>query len=273
MKAFLSVFVLVPMLFSVSAAAQTHVSSGEVVVDGVVTKIRTYESEGLTERPVLLVALHGDSPRRNPSYQYGFARTVAAQVKNTISVGLLRPGYSDDADRRSDGVRGETVGDNYDKPRIDQIAAAIQQLGTHHNAQQIVLAGHSGGSAITAKLIAAYPALINHAVIVSCPCDIPAWRADMYEFSKYEGFRRELDVVSPIDVASSISDETSISMFVGDNDRVTQEYLNRAYFNELIKLNKNAELTILPGEHNIFMHEQIISSIVAKISQMNAGSH
>lgn len=273
MKKFLPFFVLVPMFFSVSATAQTHVSPGEVIVDGVVTQIRTYESEGLTERPVLLVALHGDSPRRNPSYQYGFARTVAAQVKNTIGVGLLRPGYRDDADRRSDGVRGDAVGDNYDKPRIDQIAAAVQQLATYHNARQIVLAGHSGGSAITAKLIAAYPTLINHAVIVSCPCDIPAWRADMYEFRNYEGFSRPLDVVSPIDVAGLISDETSISIFVGDRDRVTQEYLNRAYFEELIKLNKNAELTVLQGEHNIFRHEKIISSIVAKISAMNAGSH
>ncbi len=269
MQNWIFVFTLL-LMSSTSTATETSVSSDAVIVDGVVTQIRTYESEGLTERPVLLVALHGDSPRRNPSYQYGFARTVAAQVKNTIGVGLLRPGYRDDADRRSDGVRGDAVGDNYDKTRINQIAAAIQQLGKYHNAQRIILAGHSGGSAITAKLIAAYPTLIDHAVVVSCPCDIVAWRADMYEFREYEGFKRPLDVVSPIDVAGAISDDTSISIFVGDKDRVTREYLSRAYYEKLIKLNKNAQLTVLPGEHNIFRHEQIIRSVVGKVSEMNA---
>ena len=251
-------------------ATETHVSKDVVVVDGVTTQIRTYESERLTGNPILLVALHGDSPRRNPSYQYAFARTVAKQVENTISVGLLRPGYRDDADRRSDGVRGEAVGDNYDKPRIDQIAAAIEQLRKHHKAGKIILAGHSGGSAITAKLIAAYPKLVDHAVVVSCPCDIPAWREDMYLLSEYEGFKRPLDVVSPIEVAGSISDKTSVSIFVGDNDPVTKVYLSQAYHEELIRQGKEADLTIIPGEHNIFLHEQIVASIISKIADINA---
>lgn len=251
-------------------AMETHVSKDVVVVDGVTTQIRTYESERLIGNPILLVALHGDSARRNPSYQYAFARAVAEQVENTISVGLLRPGYRDDADRRSDGVRGEAVGDNYDKPRIDQIAAAIEQLRKHHKAGKIVLTGHSGGSAITAKLIAAYPKLVDHAVVVSCPCDIPAWREDMYLLSEYEGFKRPLDVVSPIDVAGSISDETSVSIFVGDNDPVTKVYLSQAYFDELTKLGKKASLTVVSGEHNILLNEQIIGPIVEQISAMNA---
>ncbi len=268
MKA-LFTFALFATLFSATVAAQTHVSDGEVVVDGVITQIRTYESEGLTDRPILLVALHGDSPRNNPSYQYGFARTVASKAKNTVAVGLLRPGYTDDADRTSDGVRGEAIGDNYDASRIDQIAKVIEQLGGHHNAQGVILAGHSGGSAITAKLIAAYPSLVDHAFVVSCPCDINAWRKDMIKLSGYEGFKGPLDVISPVDVIADISDEKSVSIFVGDKDKVTQKYLSQEYFEKLVSHNKKADLTVLDGEHNIFLHKQILASVVEAVASLN----
>ena len=65
----------------------------------------------------------------------------------------------------------------------------------------MILAGHSGGSAITASLIALYPHLVDHAVIVSCPCNINAWRKDMYVSSNYDGFKGDLDGISPIDLA------------------------------------------------------------------------
>ena len=262
-------FALLLTSWSPVVAQQTHVSDDEVVVQDVTTQVRTYFGEGRTEQPVLVVALHGDAPFNNPSYQYAFAKLIAAQAPNTIGVGLLRPGYTDGEDRRSDGIRGDTVGDNYDAPRIGQIAAAIQQLEAHYNAGKIILAGHSGGSAITAKLIAAYPDLIDHAFVVSCPCNINAWREDMTKLSGYEGFRGPLDVVSPVDVVADISDETSVSIFVGDKDKTTQEYLSREYFEKLIGQNKKTTLTVLDGEHNIFLHKKIIASVVEAIASLN----
>ncbi len=269
MANWLGAFALLIMTSTLVVAEQTTVSSNAVTAEGVTTQIRTYPSDQLTKRPILVVALHGDSPFNKPSYQYAFARLLAAEATNTISVGLLRPGYTDGENRTSDGVRGETVGDNYDAPRIAQIAAAIEQLKTHHNAEKVILAGHSGGSAITAKLTAAYPGLIDHAVVVSCPCDINAWRKDMFENTQYDGFKGDMTVVSPIDVAGDIPDKTPISIFVGDQDRSTREYLNRQYYDALIGHGKKAELTVIEGGHDIFLHPHIRSTIVSTIAMIN----
>ncbi|WP_262695402.1 alpha/beta hydrolase family protein [Kordiimonas aquimaris] len=269
MKFFLYVTAWFVMALASPVEAQNHISPDEINIQNKTTKIKTYKSDQLTERPVLVVALHGDAPFNNPSYQYAFARQIVAQAKNTISIGMLRPGYTDSLGRTSDGVRGEAIGDSYDKPRIDQIATAIEQLNIYYNAGKVIVAGHSGGSAITAKLIAAYPTLIDHAVIVSCPCNINAWRADMYKTSKYEGFNGQLNVVSPIDVVDSVSADTSISIYVGDNDNVTQEYLSLQYYNHLSTLGKKADLHVLKGEHDIFLHEEIINSIISKVKEFN----
>lgn len=256
------------LMASTPVAGQTRVSADEVMVDGVATQIRSYESDILTDNPVLLVVLHGDLS--NASYQYEFARIVAENSKNTISIGMLRPGYSDREGRTSDGVMGETVGDNYDATRIDQIAAAIQQLKNHYDADKVILAGHSGGSAITGKLIAGYPQLVDHAVIVSCPCNVTKWRKDMYEMTEFEGFNGPLDVVSPIDLVADISNNITISMFVGSSDSVTQPYLSQEYLEALRAQGKAGKLTLLEGEHNIFLHRQIIQSVTAKIAELNA---
>ena len=39
--------------------------------------IRTFESEELSEKPVLMVVIHGDAPFHEPAYQYAFAGKVA----------------------------------------------------------------------------------------------------------------------------------------------------------------------------------------------------
>ncbi|MBO6503404.1 MAG: hypothetical protein JJ850_14640 [Kordiimonadaceae bacterium] len=249
------------------AKAQPTVSPDEIVVESTKTFVQTYQSEGLTHEPILVVALHGDLP--NASYQYEFARIVAENSKNTISVGMLRPGYSDREGRSSDGVMGETVGDNYDATRINQIAAAIQQLAAHYNASEIILAAHSGGAAIAAKLVAVYRDLVDHAVIVSCPCNVTKWRKDMYEMTEFEGFNGPLDVVSPVDLVSDISDKLTISIFVGRSDNVARPYLSQEYLEALRAQGKTAELTLLEGEHNIFLHRQIFISLLDKISEMN----
>lgn len=131
--------------------------SGLAGVVGTRLQYRSFPSEAQTGAPVLVIALHGDAPRNNPSYQYLFAQRVAAGSENTIAVGLLRPGYTDRDGRVSDGRRGRTTGRNYNAWRIEAIARSIEALRDHYGPRRIILAGHSGGSAISAKLIALYP--------------------------------------------------------------------------------------------------------------------
>ena len=68
-------------------------------------KVEAFRSAAADAHPTLIVILHGDSPFAPPTYQYRFAQRVAANTDNVIAAAILRPGYSDGADR-SEGKRG-----------------------------------------------------------------------------------------------------------------------------------------------------------------------
>lgn len=223
--------------------------------------LHTYKSEHLTGSPVLIVALHGDAPFNNPSYHYRFAKLVSERSEDTVSVGLLRPGYTDADGRASDGERGLAVGDNYDADRVASIASAIKSLGAHYNARKVILAGHSGGAAITAKLLALHPGVVDHAFIVSCPCDINRWRADMFAASGFEGFKGDLDVQSPIDLAKDVPETSKVSILVGRHDANTTPALSRAYLDALKAAGKQAHLQVVEGGHEIFLSEDVVSAV------------
>lgn len=235
----------------------------EVNVDNICTQIKTYTSYKAKNPSTLVVALHGDN--NNQSYQYEFASRVAQHSKNVVSIGMLRPGYTDNRDRTSDGIRGFAVGDNYDEPRIHQIAKAIIKLKKYYKVNKVILAGHSGGAAITAKLIAIYPNLINHAFIVSCPCHIPSWSADRYKVSKFHRFKDSLEVVSPIEMVDGISSDTKITIIVGKDDDNTKPYLSEEYFNALKDAGKNASYHVIPGEHNVFLYELVLGLVTNEV--------
>ncbi|MDX2439144.1 MAG: alpha/beta hydrolase [Desulfobacterales bacterium] len=171
--------------------------SNEIIADNSCTKIRTYRSADVTDKPILVVALHGDSPFNNPGYQYRFAELVANKNSNVISVGMLRPGYTDPLGRTSDGIKGDAIGDNYDEKRVNQIAQAITKLEKLYSPSKVILAGHSGGAAITANLISLFPLLIDHAFIVSCPCDVNVWREDMFSLTNKSIFNTDFRVAKP----------------------------------------------------------------------------
>jgi len=260
---------LIGALISGDVHAECQDIEDEILSDSLCTKIRTYKSKDASERPTLLVALHGDSPWGPADYQYNFAKEISEKSNNLIAVGMLRPGYSDSMKRTSDGIRGKTVGDNYDETRIHQIAGAILQLKKYYHARKVVLAGHSGGAAITASLIALYPKLIDHAVIVSCPCNINEWRKDMYASSKYDGFKGDLESVSPIDLVKHIASGTEITMFVGNKDDVTKPNLNEEYKTALQQAGKKVTLNIIDGTHDIFMDSQVIGKLVTIVKSYN----
>ena len=226
---------------------------------------RTYRSPGPIVQPTLVIALHGDAPFSRPSYQYGFAEEIAALGKNIVAVGLLRPGYTDAKGSISDGVRGQTVGDNFDDDRVSHIADAIEHLGLHHSSSRIVLAGHSGGAAIAGRLIALRPGLVDHAILVSCPCDINTWRAHMYERSGFEGFDGPLPIESPIELAPSVPTTTQVSLFVGRHDETAPPEFSRRYYQALKAAGIDTELEIIDGGHEVFLRKEILSAVVIAV--------
>ncbi len=83
---------------------------------------------------------------------------------DVVAVGLLRPGYIDPQGNRSDGERGESVGDSINVTNTEAIADAISGLRGRWNARKVVVAAHSGGAALAANILNRHPSLIDHAL-------------------------------------------------------------------------------------------------------------
>ncbi|MGF1723604.1 alpha/beta hydrolase family protein [Photobacterium nomapromontoriensis] len=229
------------------------------------TTIVNIHQHGLLSRPCLVIAIHGDCPTSPASYQNDFAKEIASRSSNVVAAGLLRPGYKDGQGHRSSGRRGFTVGDNYNRERIDQIANAILDLKYRYSPSKVIIAGHSGGAAITAKLIAYYPDIANFSFIVSCPADINPWRKDMLKLLKYPLFLGKLNVTSPIELVERISDSTGIHVICGADDTVTKPYLSENYVNKLIVSGKQVKYDKIPGAHDLFLSEFVLSSVIKQI--------
>ena len=95
-------------------------------------------------------------------------------------VALTRPGYTDDQGRISEG---HTLGrrDNYTPRNIAAVGGAIAALKSHYRPRRVIYLGHSGGAAIGGVLIGKSRGLIDAAVLVSCPCDIPRWLRERHQ--------------------------------------------------------------------------------------------
>jgi alpha-beta hydrolase superfamily lysophospholipase len=141
-------------------------------------KTKVYESAGLSASPTLVVVVHGDSPFLGPTYQYWFAQAAAVAIPDAVVAAMLRPGY-DDGEERSDGMRGETTGDNYTPEVLDAVATAILELKARYGPRRVVLVGHSGGSAIVGSLIGRREGMADAVLLVSCVCDLEVWRKHM----------------------------------------------------------------------------------------------
>jgi predicted esterase len=242
----------------------------EIFAGNSCTKVRTYRSANVTNKPLLVVALHGDSPFNNPGYQYRFAKKVAYKNSNVISVGILRPGYTDPLGRTSDGIKGDAIGDNYEEKRVNQIAQAITKLEMLYSPSKVILAGHSGGAAITANLISLFPLLIDHAFIVSCPCDVNAWREDMFSLTNKSIFKGKIETLSPIDLVEHLNKNSIISLFVGKDDKVARPILSEKYQTAAKKEGSKVTLEIIEGQHDIFLSPDIINAITNIISRYNS---
>ena len=85
---------------------------------------RSFTTNELSEQPILVVILHGDAPFNEPDRQYRFAAQVARSHRDVVAVALLRPGYADPQENRSEGERGQSIGDNWNVTNTDAGASA-----------------------------------------------------------------------------------------------------------------------------------------------------
>jgi pimeloyl-ACP methyl ester carboxylesterase len=224
--------------------------------------MQVYRSAAASPHPDLVVVLHGDAPFANPSYQYAAARRIATGAVNLIAVGILRPGYTDVEGRRSSGIRGRAIGDNYTPAVVDAVAGAVDQLTQSYLPARVFLVGHSGGAAIAGDVIARHPGLVNGAVLVSCPCDVPRWRQHMDSAQHTRIWRIPVQSLSPLDLAARVDPHTAVRVIVGSADPVAPPALSRAYVDRLRAHGVRAQLTEIPGAgHDILLDPRVISEI------------
>ena len=247
-----------------SSAHTPAPATGVMWVQGGPYRLKTsvYRSADLSPHPVLVVVLHGDAPFNKPDYQDTFAAKVAAANSDVIVAAILRPGYTDPQGNTSEGERGQTTGDNYNARNVDAIAAAIGELRQRFQTRRLVVVGHSGGAAITANILGRHPALIDAALLVSCPCDVKRWREHMFRKTGFAGFRGPIATLSPIDQVGAIADRATISMIVGDKDDVAPPSLSEAYRAAAASLGKHVQLAELKDQdHEILLNPAVLQAV------------
>ena len=213
-------------------------------------RVHVFESKRLSEHPVLLVVLRGDL---GTDYINLFA-SQAARDRDVVAVALLGPGYSDKQGNVSDGSKGLTTGDIYDATNTDAVAAAVLKLKEQFHARKVVLAGHSGGAAVSANILARHPEVADAALLVSCPCNVPLWRKHMLEKTRNAVFEGMIDTLSPIDLVAGLSDKTQVIMLVGSDDDVAPPHISESYQAVSVKLHKQVQLRLIPGAvHDMFL--------------------
>lgn len=215
----------------------------------------------------LVVVLHGDAPGRNPSYHYIFAANLAKTMPGTRVAALLRPGYADPFGGRSDGDRGNfAAGENYTFGAVSDLAVAIRALKARYGSRSLILVGHSGGATLAADVAALNPGLVQTVVLVSCPCDVPAFRRHMAKEQWSPVWLIPVKALSPLQTIRAMDSGTSIVGIFGSQDPIALPMYTKAYVQEAKTLHLNASMISLAGEgHEILLLPQVAEAVVSLV--------
>lgn len=219
--------------------------------------IRTFGSATDAGPTRLVVFIHGDQSDQGPvSGMINLARDLAVPA-GTVKVAVLRPGYFD---RESNKSTGENFGrvDSYTPANIDEIAVGIVSLKAYYKPVRTVIVGHSGGAAFAGVMIGRHPGIAEAALLLSCPCDIGAWRGN--------GGRPWMRSLSPDAFAKNVPSGTRVLALTGANDSNTFGSLAEDYVKSLRKRGIVAEYRSLPGiDHNGTVSQQIVAGPVGEL--------
>lgn len=255
--------------FLTIAASNAHAQKSEKVWLGPAgqrTKATLFRSTDAGQSPILIVVLHGDLDTGGAS---PLASKAVSQIHGVIAAGLVRPGYKDEDGDTSEGVMGKTSGDNYTPEVVNQLDAAIRQLKDEFHPAAVILVGHSGGATIAADLIAQDNGLAKAALLLSCPCDVPAWRKHMNTLRPNPTWDEPVTSISPMSVVDKISPKTTIWMMVGDKDEVAPPEFTEGYAAALRRHGIEANVTVLPGRgHDIIFDSAAVEQLSAVVAQI-----
>jgi pimeloyl-ACP methyl ester carboxylesterase len=235
-------------------------------------KSKIYENARLSQHPILVIVVHGDASDGSPStYQYRFAERVGTVMPDTVAAAVLRPGYSDGEDS-SEGLRGFTTGDNWTPEVVNAIATVLSQLKDKYHPRRVILVGHSGGAAIVGNLLGQQGTSADGDLLVSCPCDVAAWRKYMQSVKGGAIWERPVRSLSPLALVNNVSTSTKLWLLVGSDDQTTPPTLTLAYAEALRRRNVAVNVTVAPGlGHNILLEPIALDRLQEAISTIDAG--
>lgn len=231
--------------------------------------VKMFKSDSIGLNPNLLVVIHGDAPFNPPSYQYKFSKKISEQVKNTVIVSILRPGYKDNEGNKSDGKRGLTTGDNYTIEVINSLTSVIKELKNRIKPSKTIIVGHSGGAAISADIVSLTPNLVDKAILVSCPCDVEAFRKSMaLKQPFYRAWHDSVKSISPINIINKLDIRADISLIHGQQDDIVPFEIAETYYEQLKSNNiKTKMIKVENGKHEILLSDTVISVIKSKLME------
>ena len=228
---------------------------------------RAFTGAGRAANP-LVVVLHGDAPFANPSYQYKFAADVSQAAPGAAVVALLRPGYADPYGAKSDGNRGIAAGENYTSQVTQDVAAAIEELKTRFGSATVILVGHSGGAAIAANVAALNGRLIQHAFLVGCPCNVPAFRRHMARLQWSPIWLLPASSQSPDETLARMDPGITITAISGSKDAVALPEFAQAYVDAALARGITASLVLAPDQgHEILNSAAVMERVGAAARQ------
>jgi pimeloyl-ACP methyl ester carboxylesterase len=264
---------------ALSAFAQSTVAAQDATNTGATLWVTTtqrikskiYENARLSRHPSLVVVVHGDSPDGNPTYHYRFAQKAVAAMSDTVVAAVLRPGYSDGEDS-SDGMRGYTTGDNWTPEVVNTVATVLSELKEKYHPRRVILVGHSGGAAIVGSLLAQQGIAVDGALLVSCPCDVTAWRKYMQSVKGGDIWEQPVRSLSPLALVNSVPVSVKIWLLVGSDDHIAPPALTLAYADALRNRGIAVNVTVAPGlSHNILLDPVAMERLKEAVSTDDAG--
>ena len=183
---------------------------------------------GPAEPGAIVIWLHGDVSSGGPAnYHFALAQRTAEHLSasSVMAVALVRPGYPDGTGSSSSvSVLHGGRSDHLTQENIAEVGAAIEKLRHRFKPKIVILVGHSGGAVTAAVLLGMKPQLADAAVLVSCPCDLVAWRSGRREWSRSE---------NPARWAEKIPLTTKVVALTGTQDDNTSPHLASAYVDVL----------------------------------------
>jgi len=251
-------------------------------------KTRVYATGTVGDSPILLIVLHGDLPNPPPSYQYSFAQAVAEgydavvmpepvrarlgeslRYTDIVAAGILRPGYADEDGDRSDGEMGYAVTDNFTPEVVDAVAEVIAHLQAEYGARAVILAGHSGGAAISANVIGRHPELADGALLVACGCDPDAFYARRRLTDPDPFWNQPNPSLRPLVLAAGVPNDTRVRMVVGDQDELLP--MTQAYAEALRAHGGDVTVRVAEGlGHNIMVSRSVLETLSELLDEMGA---